>query len=164
MMFWQVARDLTRRLPEWDASAKLSLAIAFLLLLAAAWRRLPGSGGDSISGKNWRFRAARHDSALIPLGQSARCFALSSSAAAFHCRQDYQAARALLEVLPDRGRASVDALVLLGNTYRHLSQFDRAQAALARALELKPTHDLALFSAGKLNLVQGRVCRRPSVF
>jgi len=33
MMFWQLARHLTRRLPEWDASAKLSLDIAIGLLL-----------------------------------------------------------------------------------------------------------------------------------
>ena len=68
---------------------------------------------------------------------------------------DYGAAREILEGISDDGRESVDALVLLGNTYRQLGQLERSRRALARALELKPAHHLALFSAGKLRLVCG---------
>ncbi len=154
MMLWQVARDLTRRLPEWDASAKLSLAIAILLLLALLGVGFLGSEAIQFPARIGAF-------GLLVTIQLLFLWGNRRDASPYHQAQqhfiacDYQAARELLEALPDRGRASVDALVLLGNTYRHLSQFDPARTALARALELKPRHDLALFSAGKLHLVQG---------
>lgn len=154
MMVWQVARDLTRRLPEWDAPAKLSLAIAILLLILLL-------GVGFLGSEAVRFPARIGAFGLLVTIQLLFLWGNRRDASPYHQAQqhfiahDYQAARDLLEPLPDAGRASVDALVLLGNTYRHLSQFDRAHAALARALEVKPQHDLALFSAGKLNLVQG---------
>lgn len=154
MMFWQVARALTRRLPEWDASAKLSLALAILLLLLLLG--VGFLGPDAI-----RFPARIGAFGLLITIQLLFLWGNRRDASPYHQAQqhfiahDYQAARDLLEALPDAGRASVDALVLLGNSYRHLGQFDLARSALARALEIKPQHDLALFSAGKLNLVQG---------
>lgn len=154
MMVWQVARDLTRRLPEWDAPAKLSLAIALLLLLLLLG--IGFLGPDAI-----RFPARIGAFGLLLTIQLLFLWGNRRDASPYHQAQqhfiarDYQAARELLEPLPDAGRASVDALVLLGNTYRHLGQLDRAHSALARALELKPRHDLALYSAGKLNLVRG---------
>lgn len=154
MMVWQVARDLTRRLPEWDASAKLSLAIAVLLLFLLLG--VGFFGPDAI-----QFPAKVGAFGLLVTIQLVFLWGNRRDASPYHQAQqhfiahDYEAARDLLEPLPDAGRASVDALVLLGNSYRHLRQFDRARSALARALEIKPQHDLALFSAGKLNLVLG---------
>lgn len=154
MMVWQVARDLTRRLPEWDASAKLSLAIAILLLIL-----LLGIG--FLGPQAIRFPARIGAFGLLVTIQLLFLWGNRRDASPYHQAQqhfiarDYQAARELLEALPDRGRASVDALVLLGNTYRHLNQFESARSALTRALEIKPQHDLALFSSGKLHLVQG---------
>ena len=154
MMVWQVARDLTRRLPEWEASAKLSLAIALLLLLILLG--IGFFGPDAI-----QFTARIGAFGLLVTIQLVFLWGNRRDASPYHQAQqhfiahDYQAARDLLEALPDTGRASVDALVLLGNSYRHLGQFDHARSALARALEIKPEHHLALFSAGKLNLVRG---------
>lgn len=154
MMVWQVARDLTRRLPEWDASAKLSLAIAVLLLFLLL-------GVGFLGPEAIRFPARIGAFGLLVTVQLLFLWGNRRDASPYHQAQqefiarDYQAARELLEGLPDSGRASVDALVLLANTYRHLGQLDRAHSALARALEIKPQHDLALYSAGKLNLVQG---------
>ena len=52
-------------------------------------------------------------------------------------------------------RTSVDALVLLGNCYRHLGQFARSRQAIEHALQLKPDYHYALYALGKLNLVTG---------
>ena len=155
MMFWRVARDLTRPLPTWDASSKLSLAIAaplMPLLLALGFfgpaaLQLPariGAFGLLVAIQLLFLYANRREAS--PYHQAQRCFIAG----------DYQAARELLESTPDRGRASVDALILLGNTYRNLGDFGSSQAAIARALTLKPERHLALFSLGKLNLVQGQ--------
>lgn len=154
MMVWQVARDLTRRLPEWDASAKLSLAIAILLLLLLL--AIGFWGPEAL-----QFPARIGAFGLLVTVQLLFLWGNRRDASPYHQAQrhfiagDYHAARALLEKLPEGGRASVDALVLLGNTYRHLGQFDMSLSALDHALAIKPRHDLALFSLGKLYLVQG---------
>jgi len=154
MMVWQAARDLTRRLPEWDAPAKLALAIAILLLLLLLG--VGFFGPDAV-----QFPARVGAFGLLVTIQLLFLWGNRRDASPYHQAQqhfiagDYHAARALLEAMPERGRASVDALVLLGNTYRHLGQFDMSLSALKRALEIRPRHDLALFSAGKLYLVQG---------
>lgn len=154
MMFWQVARDLTRRLPEWDASAKLSLAIAIALLLLLFAVGFTGPAAIQFPARIGAFL-------LLVTIQLLFLWGNRRDASPYHQAQqrfvagDYPGARDLLERMPDRGRASVDALVLLGNSYRHLAQYDSAQAALSQALAIKPKHDLALFSMGKLNLVRG---------
>ncbi|MCY3866626.1 MAG: tetratricopeptide repeat protein [Chloroflexi bacterium] len=163
MLFRQLARDLTRRLPEWDASAKLSLAIAVTLLLALLALgffgpdviRLPariGAFGLLISIQLLFLWANRRD--VSPFHQAQQHFIAG----------EYQAARSLLEAIPERGRASVDALVLLGNTYRNLGQFEMCQAALQRALAIKPQHALAHYSVGKLNLARGEYERASECF
>ena len=154
MMVWQVARDLTRRLPEWDAPAKLSLAIAILLLILLLAVGFLGPDALQLPARIGAF-------GLLVTIQLLYLWGNRRDASPYHQAQqhfiagDYYAARALLEKLPGSGRASADALVLLGNTYRHLGQFDMSLSALNRALEIKPRHDLALFSMGKLYLVQG---------
>jgi tetratricopeptide (TPR) repeat protein len=154
MMLWQLARDLTRRLPEWDAPAKLSLAIALALLILLLGIGFVGPDAIRLPARFGAF-------GLLITMQLLFLWANRRDASPYHLAQqhfingDYQAARDLLESMPERGRASADALVLLGNTYRNVGKFSSAQSALQRALSLKPQHTLALFSIGKLQLVQG---------
>lgn len=154
MMLWQVTRDLTRRLPEWETSAKVSLAIALPLLLLLLGIGFFGPGSVQLPARLGAF-------CLLITIQLLFLWSNRRDASPYHQAQqhfvagEYQAARELLEAIPERGRASVDALVLLGNTYRNLGNFSLAQAALDQALVLNPGHHLALFSIGKLNLVQG---------
>ena len=147
-------RDLGRRLPEWDAPVKLALALALALLLLLGalgfWGprevRVParvGGFGLLITLQVLFLYANRRD--ISPYHQAQECFVAG----------DYQAARAILEGIPETSRESVDALILLGNCYRHLGSFEKSAAALERSLQLKPDHHLALFSRGKLSLVLG---------
>lgn len=154
MMLWQLARDLTRRLPKWDASAKVSLALALPLLLLLLGIGFFGPESVQLLARIGAF-------GLLITIQLLFLWANRRDASPYHQAQqhfiagDYQAARDLLETMPERGRASVDALALLGNTYRNLGNFSLARTALDQALELNPRHHLALFSIGKLHLVQG---------
>ena len=154
MMLWRVARELTRRLPEWEPSAKLSLAIALPLLILLLALGFFGPDGLQFPARIGAF-------GLLVTLQLLFLYANRRHASPYHQAQqafiagDYEAARALLEAAPDRGRASVDALLLLGNAYRNLGRFSQSQAALTRALEIKPERHLALFSRGKLCLAQG---------
>ena len=154
MMLWQAARDLTRRLPEWETPAKASLAIALPLLIMLLCIGFFGPESIQLLARLGAF-------GLLITIQLLFLWSKRRDASPYHQAQqhfiagDYSAARDLLETMPERGRASVDALVLLGNTYRNLGNFISAQAALDQALELNSRHHLALFSAGKLQIAQG---------
>lgn len=151
MMF---LRDLARRVPAWDASVKLALVLALLLfvcLMALGLGgppalRLPariGAFGVLVSGQLLFLWGNRRE--ISPYHQAQQHFIAG----------DFQAAKSILEATPASARESVDALVLLGNAYRHLAQFDQSRAVLERALALNPRHHLAHFSHGKLCLVLG---------
>ncbi len=154
MMLRHFARDAARRWSTWEAPLKLSFIIAIaicIFLLAIGFggpRELQlvariGAFGTLLSLQLLFLWANRRE--ISPYHQAQRHFIAGEFAEACD----------ILEALPERGRESVDALTLLGNSYRHLGNYDGSQRALERALALKPNHHLALFSLGKLRLVQG---------
>ncbi|MCY3797500.1 MAG: tetratricopeptide repeat protein [Chloroflexi bacterium] len=163
MMLWHAARDLTRRLPKWERPAKASLAIALPLLILLLGIGFFGPESVQLPARLGAF-------GLLITIQLLFLWANRRDASPYHQAQqhfiagEYQAASDLLETMPERERASVDALVLLGNTYRNLGNFGLAQAALNHALELNSRHHLALFSAGKLQLVQGNYLEASEYF
>ena len=162
MMIWQVARDLTRRLPEWEASAKLSLAIAIVLLLLLLAVGFAGPAAIQFPARIGAFL-------LLVTIQLLFLWGNRRDASPYHQAQqrfiagDYAGARDLLETMPDRGRASVDALVLLGNSYRHLAQFDAAQAALRRRWQ---SSQITIWrsSAWESSISWGEICRGLRVY
>ena len=148
-------RDAEPSAQKWDGSTRLALGMAIallvsLLLLGFAGPpevRLPariGAFGTLITLQLLFLWGKRRD--ISPYHQAQRRFIAG----------DYVATRGILEALPERGIESVDALVLLGNSYRNLGQFPQAQSILQRALDIKPRHHLALFSMGKLLMTQGQ--------
>ena len=154
MMLRHLSREMTRRLPQWDLSSRLALGIALVLLVlmlvlgftgppALRWPARIGAFGLLLSLQLLFLWANRRDAS--PYHQAQQHFVAG----------EYGRARALLEGIPERSRVSVDALVLLGNTYRHLGLYPASRRALTQALQHKPRHHLALFSAGKLHLVCG---------
>ena len=160
MMVWQVARDLTRRLPEWDVSAKLSLAIAIMLLILLL-------GVGFLGPQAIRFPARIGAFGLLVTIQLLFLWGNRRDASPYHQAQqhfiarDYQAARELLEPLPAAGRASVDALVLLGNSYRHLGQLDRAHIGAGAGAGNQAAARLGALQRGKTPSRAGRIyCRQ----
>ena len=70
-------RDVARRLPDWEAPAKLSLALALLLFIVMLALGIRGPQIGTASGADRRFWTANNGAAHRPLGQSARDLALS---------------------------------------------------------------------------------------
>ena len=147
-------RDFARRVPEWEASVKASLALAlflFVILMAL------GLGGPPAVRLPARFGAfgVLITLQLLFLWGNRREISPYHQAQQHFIAGDFQATRSILEAAPASSRESVDALVLLGNAYRHLALFEQSRAVLERALALNARHHLAHFSLGKLSLILG---------
>ena len=105
MMLWQVARDLTRRLPEWETPAKISLAIALPLLIILLGIGFFGPESLQLPARLGAF-------GLLITIQLLFLWSNRRDASPYHQAQqhfiagEYQAARELLEAIPERGRAS----------------------------------------------------------
>lgn len=154
MFFAHFARDLFKRLPEWDSSAKLSFILAVILLVLLLF--LAFAGPDEIK---WLARFGAFGLLLtlqlLIFWGNRRAISPYHAAQRHYMNGEYARARDLLAPALDARRVSVDALALLGNCYRQLGQFAHAEQAIAQALQIKPDYHYALYAAGKLNLVLG---------
>ena len=155
MMLRYFLRDMTRRSSEWDRQTRLAVAMALALLVILLAVGLAGPPQLQLPARIGAF-GLLVTLQLLFLWGNRRDISPYHQAQQHFIAGDYAAARSLLEALPERGRESVDALVLLGNSYRNLGQFEGARRALQRALDGKPRHHLALFSMGKLLMMQGQ--------
>jgi tetratricopeptide (TPR) repeat protein len=68
---------------------------------------------------------------------------------------EFDAAREILEALWADGTRDVQALTLLGNTYRQLGLLDESEAVLYEAVNKHPNHYFPLYGFGRTLLVQG---------
>lgn len=69
---------------------------------------------------------------------------------------DFDTACRLLEAMRGSGKASVQALTLLGNAYRQQGDLERSESVLAECLEIEPNHYFPLYGFGRTLLVTGR--------
>ena len=149
-----IVRTMARRFPNWDASVKVAFALAIILMIFLV---ALGFGGP----RQIQFPARIGAFGLLVTLQVLFLWANRRDVSPYHQAQrhfvagDFQSARSILEEIPESSRVSVDALVLLGNCYRHLGMYEKSRRALEQALQVKPKHHLALFSRGKLSLVLG---------
>jgi tetratricopeptide (TPR) repeat protein len=61
----------------------------------------------------------------------------------------------LLELTQQKKRPGVDTYVLLGNTYRHLSDLGKSEDVLSQAVEIRPNYHFALYGLGRTLFAQG---------
>jgi len=151
MMF---LRDFARRVPAWDASLKVSLALALLLFVLLMALGLGGPPAVRLPARIGAFGLLL-TAQLLFLWGNRREISPYHQAQQHFIAGEFRQAKSILEAAPASSRESVDALVLLGNAYRHLAQFDQSRSVLERALALNPRHHLAHFSLGKLSLILG---------
>jgi len=148
-------RELARRTQGWDTPLKLALGLALLLLALLLGLAFGGPAPVQLPARIGAFGLLLALQLLFFYGNR-RDISPYHSARERFIAGDYEAARSILEALPENAPQSVDALVLLGNSYRRLGQLRQAQAALTQAVARKPQHPVALYSMGKLELVQGK--------
>lgn len=147
-------RRLAQQIPQWDGASKLGLGLGIALLILLLPLGFLGPEPIQLPAKIGAFGLLLTIQLLVLWG-SRRALSPYHQAQRHFIAGDYARARGILEAIPDSGRPSVDALVLLGNAYRHLGQLEKSRAALERALGLKPQYPFALYGLGKLKLALG---------
>ena len=147
-------RRLLREAPQWDTASKAALGLGMALLPLLLMLGFLGPGPIQLPARIGAFGLLLTIQFLVLWG-SRRVLSPYRQAQRHFINGDYVDARDILEMTPESGRTSVDALVLLGSAYRHLGQFDKSRAALEHALGLKPDYHFALYGLGKLSLTVG---------
>jgi tetratricopeptide (TPR) repeat protein len=146
--FWQ-------RIRHWERPAQYGflLAVGFMVVLLVAlafgpdsWRQpaLIGLFGLVITAQLIFMWANR--TMVTPFTQAQRLY----------LAEDFEGACSILEDLRASGRATVQALTLLGNTYRQRNMLAESAAALREALALAPNHQFPLYGFGRTLLIQGQ--------
>lgn len=147
--------DLFRQIRTWEKSAKLALVLALMLLVILVAMAM--NAPDDFRHLMWFSVAALvlvvqfvvlwgNRTMIAPYTQARRQFMAG----------DFVGARDTLRAyLDEREQPSVDALVLLGNTYRNLGQLEDSEAILRKALAMKPSCYFVLYGLGRTLLVRG---------
>lgn len=73
----------------------------------------------------------------------------------FYLAEDFVSARKILETLQENGKADVNALTLLANTYRQLGLLDESERVVKKALDIRPFDPFPLYGFGRTLLVKG---------
>lgn len=155
MMIAHLVRDLRQRVPQWDMPSKVALASGLILLPLLLLIGFTGPDPAQIPARIGAFGVLL-TLQLVILWGNRKSLSPYHEAQSYFMQGDYETAREILEQIPFKNRPSVDALVLLGNTYRHLSMFEESNQLIDHALSLKPEYHYALYAKGKLQLVTGQ--------
>ncbi len=155
MMIRHLVRGLRKSVPEWDTPSKVALASGVILLPILLFFGFAGPQAGRIPARIGAFGILL-TLQLVILWANRKSISPYHEAQDYFMTGDYETAREILEQIEYRNRPSVDALVLLGNTYRHLSMFEESQQVIEHALSLKPEYHYALYGMGKLQLVMGQ--------
>lgn len=154
MMVTHLVRSLQQRVPTWDRPSKLAFFSGIILLPLMLILGFFGPEPIRIPARVGAFGLLL-TLQLVILWGNRRLISPYHEAQQHFMNGDHTSARDILEQIPLDDKISVDALVLLGNTYRHLGQFDDSIAVIQRALEIKPEYHFALYGLGKTLLVTG---------
>jgi tetratricopeptide (TPR) repeat protein len=154
MMVTHLVRSLQKRVPTWDTPSRLAFFSGVILLLFMLILGFLGPEAVRIPARVGAFGLLL-TLQLVILWGNRRLISPYHEAQHHFINGEYSLASDILEQIPLDDKISVDALILLGNTYRHLGQYDDSISVINRALELKPEYHFALYGMGKTLLVTG---------
>jgi tetratricopeptide (TPR) repeat protein len=78
--------------------------------------------------------------------------------------EDFQQARDVLERLHEAGKADVNSLTLLANTYRQLGDLDKSEEIVRKAIAMRPSDHFPLYGFGRTLLIKGAYAAAADAF
>lgn len=147
----------------WDRSTKLGFLLALLLVVlsflalrfggeAIRQPALIGLIGSVIMAQAIFMWGSRH--LVTPYTQAQRSY----------LAEDFQRARDILEKLHEAGKADVNSLTLLANTYRQLGDLDKSEEIVRKALALRPSDHFPRYGFGRTLLIKGAYAQAAEAF
>jgi tetratricopeptide (TPR) repeat protein len=147
--------QMVRRFRQWDAPSQIAFALAVLLALVGLTvvsvgpedLNIPATIGalGSMFAAQGVFMWANRDM-VTDYTRAQRLYRAGQ----------FDDARDALEGLYAGGKANINVLTLLGNTYRQLGKLAESERILLEALDIQPNHYFPLYGFGRTLLVQGR--------
>ncbi len=78
--------------------------------------------------------------------------------------EDFAGACAIMEQVEAQGKADVNTLTLLANSYRQLGDLDKSEEIVKKALALRPNHHFPLYAFGRTLLIKGQFKEAAAIF
>jgi tetratricopeptide (TPR) repeat protein len=150
----QITARLFHWLKDWDRPSKLALGIAAALLILTLALAVVGPT-EIRTGGVIAFAGLVIVTQAIILWGNRGMVAPYTKAQRFFMTGDYETAREILENLNSSSKADVNALTLLGNTYRQLGLLDESESILNETITIKASYYFPLYGFGRTLAAKG---------
>ncbi len=145
---------LWQEIQKWDRASQIALSLALLLLIPVGvvlvtQPQLRVSASIGLVGLVIALQL------IVLWGNRGMVTPYTQAQRAFMAGEFAEARDSLLELIQQKKRPGVDTYVLLGNTYRHLSDLEKSAEVLRRAVEIRPDYHFALYGLGRTLFAQG---------
>jgi tetratricopeptide (TPR) repeat protein len=154
--------SLTARLVQgfrsWERTAQVAFLLALPFLIATFLLMVAGSP-EVRPPATFGFIGFVLVAQLIFMWANRNMVTPYTQAQRLYLREDFEAARRLLEAWIQSGKGTVAALTLLGNTYRQLGLLEKSEAILTKALDKSPKDHFSLYGIGRTLLIRGEYAK-----
>lgn len=146
---------LIREIPKWDRPTQIALAIAFLLLIidVIILATQPELQAPALAGAVGLLLGIQ---AIFMWGNRNLVTPFTQAQRHFVAGEFEQVVDVLKQYIEDEEHPTLDALILLGNTYRTLGQLVESESILRIAIARRPDYHFALYGLGKTFLAKGQ--------
>lgn len=150
----KITAYLIRAFRNWEHSTQAAFILAFVLLIVAFVVVLSSSGSlrqNALIGFVGLIIALQ----IIFMWGNRTMVTAFTQAQRRYLAEDFIGARDILERHLETGKANVNTLTLLANTYRQLGMLDKSEEIVKKALALRPFDHFPLYSFGRTLLIRG---------
>ncbi|MBN8594552.1 MAG: tetratricopeptide repeat protein [Anaerolineae bacterium] len=154
MRFGLLTARLLRGFRSWERPSQIAFLLALPFLIITFVLMLTG-GPEVRPPATFGFIGFVVVTQFIFMWANRKMVTPYTQAQRLYLREEFEAARQLLEQTVRDGKATVSILTLLGNTYRQLGLLDESKAILTKAVEKAPKDHFSLYGIGRTLLIRG---------
>lgn len=150
----RVLVGLLREIPKWERATQVALLIAIIMLLIdlVILSTVPDLQTQAMIGAVGLLLAIQ---AIFMYGNRNMVTPYTKAQRHFMAGEFEQVVSVLKQYIEEEEHPVIDALVLLGNSYRNLGQLHESEAVLRIALARRKNYHFALYGVAKIRLAKG---------